>query len=72
MLASQMASRLTTRSKLAVFVSCQLSSSGGGDSQGGGSWTEGMDSDMISHRAAALAEKEVWKIIQEHQKKAEP
>ena len=62
MLASQMASRLTTRSGMAIFVSCQLSSGGGG-------WAAGMDSDMISHRAAALAEKEVWRILQEHQTK---
>ena len=70
MLASQMASRLTTRSGMAVFVSCQLSSSVGGDAESGG-WTAGMDSDMISHRAAALAEKEVWRILQDHQKQTE-
>jgi hypothetical protein len=71
MLASQMASRLTTRSGMAVFVSCQLSSSGGGGDAESGGWTAGMDSDMISHRAAALAEREVWKILQAHQKKME-
>ena len=69
MLASQMASSLTTRSGMAIFVSCQLSSGGGGDAGIGGSWAAGMDSDMISHRAAALAEKEVWKILQKHQAK---
>ncbi len=63
MLASQMASRLTTRSGMAVFVSCQLSSTA--DSGGGGTWTDGMDSEIMSHRAAALAEKEVWNILQE-------
>lgn len=68
MLASQMASRLTMRSGKAVFVSCQLS--GNGEADGGG-WTAGMDSEMISHRAAALAEKEVWRILQELEKKAE-
>jgi Proteasome assembly chaperone 4 len=68
MLASQMASRLTARSGKAVFVSCQLSSSADNYS-GGGSWTEGMDSDVISHRAAALAEKKVWNILQEHNQK---
>ncbi len=66
MLASQMASRLTTRSGLAVFVSCQLSSSSSGDVDGSG-WAGGIDSEMMSHRAAAVAEKEVWKILQEHE-----
>ena len=62
MLASQMASRLSTRSGMSVMVSCQLSS-GGSDS---GGWSAGLDSEMISHRAAALAEKEIWRILQEH------
>ena len=65
MLASQMASRLTTRSGMAIFVSCQLSASaasaGGG---GGGQWIVGLDSDVLSHRGAALAEKEIWNILQ--------
>jgi len=66
MLASQMASRLTMRCSKAVFVSCQLSGRADGD---GGGWTSGMNSEMISHKAAALAEKEVWRILQEHDKK---
>ena len=66
MLASQMASRLSTRSGRAVLVSCQLSSpTTGGGSGGDDEWTAGLDSEMISHRAAALAEKEVWRILQE-------
>lgn len=61
MLASQMASRLSIRSGLAVFVSCQLSSSStSGDMDGAD-----MDGDLVAHRAAALAEKEVWKILQQ-------
>ncbi|KAG7356452.1 proteasome assembly chaperone 4 [Nitzschia inconspicua] len=84
MLANQMASRLSARSGMAIFVSCQLSNStGGGGSNGlegragGGSdnnmmdsWTSGLDSDMISHKAAALAEREIWRILQEHQQQA--
>ena len=75
MLANQMASRLSSRSKMAIYVSCQLSSTANagpaattvanstiGDS--------GLDSEMLAHRAAALAEKEIWRIIQEHQGKA--
>jgi len=76
MLATQMASRLTMRSGRAVFVSCQLASSSSSmtssshsDHFAMGNVGEGMDSDgMISYRAAALAEKEVWKILQEQQK----
>jgi hypothetical protein len=63
MLASQMASRLTTRSGMAIFVSCQLSSSAG-SAGGGGHWIDGVDSDVLSHRGAALAEKEIWNILQ--------
>ena len=63
MLASQMASRLSLRSGMAVFVSCQLSS-GSHDPE---SWLSGMDSEMVSHRAAAMAEKEIWRILQENQ-----
>ena len=63
MLATQMGSRLTMRSGMAIFVSCQLSSSEG-KGGGGGSWTEGIDSDVLSHRGAALAEKEIWNILQ--------
>jgi Proteasome assembly chaperone 4 len=77
MLANQMASRLSARSGMAIYVSCQLSNSTDGGGSGlvgsaGGAlddadmWTSGLDSDMISHRAAALAEKEIWKILQEH------
>jgi hypothetical protein len=60
MLASQMASRMSTRSGKAVFVSCQLSATQN-------EWTAGLDSEMISHRAAARAEKEVWRLLQEQQ-----
>lgn len=67
MLASQMASRLTTRSGLAVFVSCQLSDSKQGF-VGGDGCAAGMDSEVLAHRAAALAEKEVSKILLRYQK----
>jgi hypothetical protein len=77
MLANQMASRLSSKSGMAIYVSCQLSGgSGGGPTAPGSdgigvgedSWTSGLDSEMISHRAAALAEKEVWRILQEQNK----
>jgi hypothetical protein len=70
-LANQMAARLSLRSGRAVFVSCQLSSTGDGGTGVAArddSWTSGLDSDMISHRAAALAEKEIWRILQEDRK----
>lgn len=60
MLASQMASRLSTKSGKAVFVSCQLSAA-----HSDNSWTAGLDSETIAHRAAAMAEKEIWRILQE-------
>lgn len=60
MLASQMASRLSTRSSMAVFVSCQLSSINNGPDE----WSEGLDSEMLSHLAAAAAEKEIWRILE--------
>ena len=67
MLGSQMASRLSIRSGLAVFVSCQLSSSSAGGEMDGSTWGAEMDGDLVAHRAAALAEKEVWKILQQQQ-----
>lgn len=76
MLANQMASRLSVRSGRAIFISCQLSSAatngvGPDGSPVSGihtadSWTTGLNSEMISHKAAALAEKEIWKILQEN------
>ena len=63
MLASQMASRLSVRSGIAIFVSCQLSSySSTADPE---DWSAGLDSETASHRAAALAEKEIWRILNE-------
>ena len=64
MLANQMASRLSSRSGMAIYVSCQLSSGAGSTGGGGLKNSSGMDSEMLSHRAAALAEKEIWKILQ--------
>ncbi len=69
MLGASMASRLSAKSGMAIYVSCQLSASSGSSSGGSNdidSWTSGLDSDMISHRAAALAEKDIWKILKEH------
>eukprot|EP00531_Pseudo-nitzschia_arenysensis_P013157 CAMPEP_0116139982 /NCGR_PEP_ID=MMETSP0329-20121206/13598_1 /TAXON_ID=697910 /ORGANISM="Pseudo-nitzschia arenysensis, Strain B593" /LENGTH=190 /DNA_ID=CAMNT_0003635053 /DNA_START=1 /DNA_END=570 /DNA_ORIENTATION=- len=65
MLANQMASRLSSRSGMAIYVSCQLSSSsvgGPGSNSGGGMdpFSSGVDAEFLSHHAAALAEKEIW------------
>jgi Proteasome assembly chaperone 4 len=73
LLSGQMASRLSMKSGRAVLVSCQLQqpsphgapgtmSAMGGDD---GDWGAGMDQDMIAYRAAALAEREIWRILQQ-------
>ena len=58
LLASQMASRLSVRAKIPVFVSCSFANAP--SSQGGG-----VEVGMLEQRAAALAEKEVWRILKE-------
>lgn len=58
MMARQMASRLTRRLGVPVFVSCSFENAPS-------SLLEGVDEGMIQHRAAALAEKEVWRILQD-------
>jgi hypothetical protein len=71
MLAYQMSSRLSTRSGMAIYVSCQLSATTSANNVTGfdpDGWDSGLDSEMISHRAAALAEKEAWRILQNHRK----
>ena len=71
MLATQMASRLSIRSGMAVFVSCQLSSSSAGGDVDSSTWGAEMDGDLAAHRAAAMTEKEVWKILQQQLQKQE-
>jgi hypothetical protein len=78
-LGTQMASRLSTRTGMAIYVSCQLEMSSSGDGPGAGasgggshdgldsSWSTGLDSEIIVQRAAAVAEKEIWRILQEQQ-----
>jgi Proteasome assembly chaperone 4 len=81
LLAHQMASRLSLRSGMAIFVSCQLSSMSSMStlSSFGLPIHNNLISDdhlnfssldattMISQRAAALAEKEIWNILQQQQ-----
>ena len=69
MLANQMASRLSSRSGMAIYVSCQLSSSSSGGGAGTDQFSSGEDSEFLSHHAAALAEKEIWKILQTYHSK---
>ena len=68
MIATQMATRLSTKLGQAVFVSCELSTtdSSSVSSSSDEGWITGLDRDMISQRAAALAEKKVWQLLQEH------
>ena len=63
LLASQMASRLSRKTGLAVLVSCQLSS--GVEGGGGSDWTSGMDLELVAHKAAALAEREILRIVRD-------
>ena len=67
-----MASRLSTRTGMAVMVSCQLASKAntmagpGSDSVlNADDWSSGLDSEIMAQRAAALAEKEIWRLLQE-------
>ena len=76
LLASQMSSRLSLKSGRAVLVSCQLlqqqhhqlqlqqemAGMGMGIADDN-DWSAGLNHDMISHKAAALAEKEIWRIL---------
>ena len=76
LLANQMSSRLSLKSGRAVLVSCQLLSQQqqvqmqqqqmAGMGMGiadDNDWSAGLNHDMISHKAAALAEKEIWRIL---------
>ena len=47
MLASQMASRLSTRSGMPIFVSCQLASGSRSASNSMQGWTAGLDSETL-------------------------
>ena len=64
MLASQMASRLSVKCKMPCYVSCRLSTSNR-DSDESDLSAAGQDSATLAHRAAALAEREVWRILKE-------
>jgi hypothetical protein len=65
LLAGQMASRLSQKHNIAVFCSCQLVEDVDSMSMGEQGWSMGMDRDLLSYRAAALAEKEIGRRIQE-------
>lgn len=76
MLANQMASRLSFKSGISVFVSSSLSDpppgtgndiNTTGNSIVTGGWNSGgLDSELFSHRAAALAENKIWRILQQN------
>jgi hypothetical protein len=71
LLSGQMASRLSMKSGRAVLVSCQLQQPPHGapgtmySPAADGDWGAGMDQDMMAYRAAALAEREIWRILQQ-------
>lgn len=58
LLCRQMASRLSSKLGVSTFVSCSLAGTPGPASQG-------IDQTMIQQRAAALAEKEVYKLLKD-------
>ena len=58
MLARQMASRLTQRLGMAIFVSCSFAAAPAMDGESGS---------LIQHRAAALAEREIYRILRSKQ-----
>lgn len=57
-IARQMASRLTKKLGIAIFASCNFE---GGPQVA----VEGIDQGMVIHRAAALAEREIARILKE-------
>ena len=57
-IARQMGSRLSKRLGIAIFVSCSFEGSPA-------IAKDGVDEKMIQHRAAALAEREVYRILKE-------
>jgi hypothetical protein len=59
MMARQMAARLAQRLGVSVFVSCSLTEGAPATA------TEGVDREMIQHRAAALAEREIGRLLQD-------
>ena len=58
MMARQMASRLSQRLGIPVFVSCSFANTPS-------SFVEGVDEGMVQQRAAALAERQVWQMLKE-------
>jgi len=56
--ARQMSSRLSQRLGISVFVSCSLAGAPEMASRG-------VDEGMIQHRAAALAEREIYRMVKE-------
>ena len=58
MVARQMSSRLSQRLGISVFVSCSFAGAPDMASQG-------VDEGMVQHRGAALAEREIYRIVKE-------
>lgn len=55
----QMASRLSHRLGVCVLISCHFQ-----DGNSNNILSQGMDMDMLQHRAAALAEREIYRLLQ--------
>ena len=65
-IARQMATRLTHRLGMSVMISCSLLANNSGDGGSSNSLcmlAQGVDMDMLQHKAAALAEREVYRIL---------
>ena len=59
MIARQMGSRLTKRLGIAIFISCSLEVGAPAVAR------DGVDEKLIQHRAAAIGEREIYRILKE-------
>jgi hypothetical protein len=59
----QMASRLTHRLGVSVFISCHFNDNN--SCSNSSLMAQGIDMDMLQHRAAALAEREIYRLLQD-------
>lgn len=64
MTARQISSRISQKLGIPIFVSCCFSSGSGGNAVPQLA-SEGIDQNMVQQRAAAIAEKEICRILQE-------
>jgi hypothetical protein len=64
----QMASRLTHKLGVSVLISCHFNDNNGNHNS---ILSQGIDRDMLQHRAAALAEREIFRLLQDRNLRSE-